>query len=319
MPDLNIVIVNWNTRELLRECLKSVFAEPTGLVLEVLVVDNASTDGSAAMVQDAFPRVRLIESGGNLGFAKGNNLAFPLCTASTILLLNPDATLRANALCILLTFLAEHPEVAAVGPKLLHPRLQLSVLGCGNQPTLRRMFNHYFFLARLFPRIKAFEGLFYYIGVHDQAPRKVGWLAGTCLMVRREVVDQVGGLSERWFMYAEDVEWCARMRGAGWNICHVPEAIAEHHLGASTEQHSEGYVMGLRASRDLFVQINRPSRFELFLHDAILVSGLALRSLGYFLRSLFSTAQHAPMWRAKAHTYSVYSRAAAGLASGLRV
>jgi hypothetical protein len=317
-PDLSIIIVSWNTRELLRACLQSVFAEPTELAFEVIVVDNASSDGSMAMVRESFPRVRLIETGENLGFAKANNLAFPLCTAATILLLNSDTILKGAALRVLLTFLSQHPEAAAVGPKLVHPRLKLSVLGCGAQPTLRRVFNHYFFLARLFPNAPAFEGLHCYIGAHDRAPRSVGWIAGACLMVRREIIERVGGLDERWFMYGEDVEWCARMLSTGSKLYQVPEAVVEHHHGASTEQHSEGHALAIRAARDLFVQMNHPSRFQLFLHDVIRTSGLALRSVGYFMRGLFASADEARMWRSKAVTYSIYSRVAAGFTPASR-
>ena len=313
MPDLSIVIVSWNTRELLRECLSSIYAEPSGLALEVFVVDNGSTDGSAAMVRESFPQVELIETGENLGFAKANNLAFARCTAPVVVLLNSDATLQGNALRILLRFLEEHPNVAVVGPKLIHPRLQLSVLGCGAQPTLRRVINHYLFLARLFPHVSAFEGLHYYLGVHDDRPRPVGWIAGTCFMVRREIIEKVGGLSETWFMYAEDVEWCARIRATGAEIFHVPDAVVEHHLGASTEQHSQAHILPIQAGRELFIQMNRPSRWELFLHDAVRVFGLGIRSVAYFARSFFAPPDKARMWRSKARTFSAYSRAAAGL------
>lgn len=311
MPQLSIVIISWNTRELLRACLVSVFAEPN-LALEVIVVDNASCDGTPTMLRNLFPQICVIENGENLGFAKANNLALPHCSAPYILLLNSDTIVRGHALSVMLTFLESHLNVAAVGPKLLHPRLQLDVLGCGGQPTLRRTFNHYFFLARLFPNIRSLEGLYCYLGVHDRAPRSVGWISGACLMVRRELIKTIGGLNDRWFMYGEDVEWCARMLASGMEIYHVPAAVVEHHSGASTEQHTEGYSLPIRASRDVFIQMNHPSFIELFLHDAIRVIGFSLRSIAYFARSLVANPEQKPMWRSRSRTFAAYSRVAAG-------
>ena len=309
-PDLSIVIVSWNTQRLLRLCLASVFATARDLALEVFVSDNASNDGSAEMVEREFPQVRLIRNESNLGFAVANNRVFPLCAADLVMLLNSDTALRAGALQELLAFLKEHPRVGAAGPKLVHPQGELSVLHCGEQPTLRTVFNHHLFLSRIFPHIPAFQGLHYYAGKHDRQPRSVGWLSGACLLVRRSVIDQVGPLNERWFMYAEDQEWCDRIRTAGWEVFHVPAAVVEHHLSASVGKNPDAEVLVATTARDYFVQRNQAGSLQTWLYDLIRLCGLLMRALGYFVISLRRTGEERSRWAAKALTFSRYARAA---------
>ena len=285
-PDLSVVIISWNTRELLRDCLTSVFSEPTGLTLEVFVADNASSDGSAEMVRDSFPQVQLIQNETNLGFAAANNRIFPLCHADKILLLNSDTVVIGNALRVLVDCLDRHREAGAVAPKLNQTGAGIDILGCGELITLRTSINHWLFLARMFPRVRAFEGIYHYAGAHDDITREVGWVSGACMLVRRAAIEQVGPLSERWFMYAEDQEWCARMKDHEWKIYHVPEAVVEHRHGASFNQNPEVSVLPLKAIRGLFIHLNRPSPAQLLVHDWILTLGLMLRGLGEFLRSI---------------------------------
>lgn len=305
-PDLSIVIISWNTRDLLRECLTSVFAEPTGLKLQVFVADNASSDGSAEMVRQLFPQVRLIENKENLGFAIANNRIFPFCEAEYIVLLNSDTQVLKDALRILRDFLHNHPKVGAAGPKLVHPHVQLDVLGCGRQISLPALFNHYLFLARLFPNVPFFEGIHHYIGAHDREPRSVGWISGACLVVRKSVIDQVGPLSERWFMYAEDQEWCSRMIASGWQVFHVPGAIVEHHLGASADKNPLVSSLAIRAGRELYIQLHKPSRVELWLFGAVVAVGCGLRAVGYWIRGITDRSAQ-PMWRRKASQFLAYA------------
>jgi GT2 family glycosyltransferase len=312
--NLSVIIVSWNTRELLRACLASIFAESTGLRMEVFVVDNGSSDGSVEAVRECFPKVQLIENRNNLGFAAANNRVLPLCNGDFVLLLNPDTILKDKALRVLYDFIQSHADAAAVGPKLIHPRVKLDVLGCGRQVTLQTAFNHYFFLARMFPRVRAFEGIHAYVGAHDNEPRQVEWVCGACLLVRRSVISQVGPLDEQWFMYAEDHEWCARMIAAGWKIYHVPDAVVEHHLGASAAQNPATSLLPLKAARDLFIRLNRPGRIQLWLFDVIRTIGLALRSVGYFLQS-WMDQMHREMWKAKARLFLDYAIAAARASS----
>jgi GT2 family glycosyltransferase len=308
-PDLNVIIVSWNTRQLLQQCLTSVFNEPTGLNLEVFVFDNASSDGTVAMVRDLFPQVRLFANDSNIGFAAANNRILPLCQSKTILLLNSDTVVKRDALSILHGFLKDHREVGAVSAKLLHPFGKLSILECGRLPTLRTVFNHYFFLARLFPHLHFCEGVYLYAGKHDREPRRVQWISGACLMMRREAYEQTGGLTERWFMYGEDVEWCARLSQHGWKIFHVPSAEIEHRLGASADQKSPISVMPITAARELYVYLNRPSPFRSLLFDSILFCGLTIRAFSCLVRGCLSSAPDSRMWRNRANQHYAYASA----------
>ena len=301
-PEISVVIVSWNTRELLRDCLRSVFTEPTGLTLEVFVVDNKSTDGSVEMVRHEFPGVHLIENETNIGFAAANNRAFPVCRADKILVLNSDTVVRAKALRMLAQFLDRHPDTAAVAPKLEQSHA-VDILGCGRQLSLRTAANHWLFLARMFPQLPAFEGVYYYRGKHDVRVREVDWISGACMLVRRSVIEQVGALDEHWFMYAEDQEWCARMKKHGWKIYHLPEAIVEHRHGASLEQNPQISALPLKATRDLFVRLNSPSRFQLFVFDAIITMGLILRGFGELARSFGESASRRDFRRQRARKF----------------
>jgi N-acetylglucosaminyl-diphospho-decaprenol L-rhamnosyltransferase len=303
-PDVSIVIVSWNTRELLRDCLTSVFRECGGLTLEVFVVDNASTDSSPEMVRASLPEVRLIENEANIGFAAANNRAFAFCQADKILLLNSDTVLKAGALKLLVDFLDLHREAAAVAPKLEQSQT-VDILGCGRQLSLRTAMNHWLFFARLFPRMRSLEGIYYYREKHDNVVREVDWVSGACMLVRKTVIEQVGPLNEQWFMYAEDQEWCARMKIAGWKIFHLPEAIVEHRHGASFEQNPEISLLPLKASRDLYVRLNEPSRAGLMLYDLIVGIGLTLRGIGYFVRSMGETTDTARARRNRSKMFFV--------------
>jgi GT2 family glycosyltransferase len=308
IPDLSIVIVSWNTRELLEHCLRSVFDKAGPLSLEVFVVDNNSQDGSPAMVRELFPNVHLIENEKNVGFAAANNQVFQKCASNLVLLLNSDTTIVGDALAKLVAFMRAHPEAGAIGPLLLHPRLQLSVLGCGYQPTLWREFNHQFGLSRFFPHSHLFRGLHLFTNAHDKEVREVEWISGACLLVRKAVVEKIGGLNERWFMYAEDMEWCLRMLQAGWKLYSVPDAVVEHHLSASTTQRDDAALMSVGAARSYFVYKQKSSRFGLMLFDLIVISGKLLRAAGLFGRSLIDV-RHAEMLRTRARFSVSYARA----------
>ncbi len=309
MPDLSVVIVSWNTRGLLRDCLQSVFASAGALDLEVFVVDNDSADGSKQMVQSEFEQVQLIVNEENVGFAAANNQAFPHCTSEFILLLNSDTQVIGDALDRLVSFMRSHPKAGAIGPKVVHPHMRLQVLSCGYQPTLRTLFNHYFGLSSLFPENPAFRGWHLRMGVHDDRVRPVEWISGACLLVRRAVIDQVGPLSETWFMYAEDMEWCQRISAAGWQLFHVPGAVVEHRLGASVDQNKAVSGMWVHSLRSYYVSRARPSRLQVLGFNGILTTGLALRAVAYSLRGLLNPQNHS-LWQSEARKFMVYAKAA---------
>lgn len=243
---VSIVIVNWNTRELLDQCLQSIYADPYCQQCEVWVVDNASTDNSAELVRNSFPEARLIENSENLGFAGGNNIAIPKTIARNILFLNPDTDLGPGTIESMERFLDAHSEAGAVGPLTLNTddSLQISAYAA---PTLTREFWRLFHLDWL---VEAGD---YQMHEWDRSrPHEVDVLQGSCLMIRREALDQVGLMDEDFFMYSEEVDLCTRLRRAGWALYWVPDAQVVHYGAKSTDQARCDMFLKLYQSKVLF-------------------------------------------------------------------
>ena len=259
-PDLSIVIVSYNTRQLLKECLDSVHASlaESTLTSEVVVVDNASHDGSAAMVQKHFPQVRLIANRGNRGFAAANNQALRALGYGTgdtphplppeyVMLLNPDTIVGESVLTTLARFMDENPWAGACGARLIHSdgRFQHSAFAF---PTLFQVFLDFFPLnyrltdSRLNGR---YPRRLYQAG----EPFPIDHPLGATLMVRQEVIEQVGLLDEQFFIYCEEIDWCLRIKAAGWSIWCVPEAEIVHHVAQSTGQFRDEMFVALWKSR----------------------------------------------------------------------
>lgn len=246
MPEVSIIIVSWNTRELLRDCLESIYNSLQTLApddLEIWVVDNVSQDGSLEMVADQFPGVRRIANKQNVGFAAGNNQALRECTGRYALLLNPDTVLFAGALEALITFLDANPRAAAAGSRYLNPDHSLQVSSYPF-PTLGREFWRLLHLDRL-----------WHFGVYDMQSwplseaRQVEVLQGASLMLRKAALDQVGLLDESYFMYTEEVDLCYRLQQAGWTLYWVPGSVIVHYGGQSTTQVAEKMFLHLYQSK----------------------------------------------------------------------
>ena len=227
---LSIVIVSWNTKDLLEACLRSVYAFPPDEPFEVWVVDNKSKDDTVAMVEDKFPQVELIASEDNLGFAGGNNLAIPLCRGEYVLLLNPDTEVKPGALNALVAFMDAHPEAGAAGSRLLNADGSLQP-SCHPRPTLSREFWRMFYLDTFVP-----YGSYDMSGWDVTQPREVDVLMGASLLVRKTVLDTVGLLDDGYFMYSEEVDLCFRLQKAGWQLYWVPQSQVVHYWGQSAKQ-----------------------------------------------------------------------------------
>lgn len=265
--DLVIVTVSFNTRDLLDECLASALAgmERSGLEGDLWVVDNASADGSAAMVRQRFPSVRLIDSHENLGFAAGNNLALQAIAAETgasprhVLFLNPDTRIIGDALGEMVLSLDQSPGAGAAGARLVHGdgSFQHSAFAF---PGLAQVFLDF---HPLHPRLldSRLNGRYPRELYEGTRPFAVDHPLGAALMVRRETLDQVGSFDERYFMYCEEIDLCRRIRTAGWDIYCVPKAEIVHFVGQSTRQFRDRMFVALWRSRFLMYQQHESPAF----------------------------------------------------------
>ena len=230
--DVSIIVVSWNTINLLRNCLSSIYQTTPGVTYEIIVVDNGSTDGSPDMVAGEFPTARLLRLEVNIGFARANNFGISVSKGKYICLVNSDVEMLPACIDVLYAYIESHPKVGVLGPKILNPDLTLQP-SCLGIPTPWNTLCHALALDSIFPRSSFFGGLFMRFWAHDKVAR-VGALVGCILMVRKSHLDVVGLLDERFFMYSEDVDWCKRFQEAGYEVIFMPEAKAIHHGAGSS-------------------------------------------------------------------------------------
>jgi N-acetylglucosaminyl-diphospho-decaprenol L-rhamnosyltransferase len=252
LPDVSVVVVSWNTRELLARCLESVDLGTAGPLVETIVVDNGSTDGSPEMVAERFPRTRLIRNGANRGFAAANNQALKSCTGRYALLLNSDAVLLDDSLSHMVGFLDGHPEAGAAGGRLLNPdgSFQWSY---ADFPSL---FGELLLLTKLYRLLRP-PTYPSYPPERSREARAVDWVSGACLIVRRTAIALVGLLDEEYFMYSEEVDWCYRLRRAGWAVYYLPDAPVAHWSGQSAASAPERRRLQVYRSKRLFFRKHR--------------------------------------------------------------
>jgi len=226
---LSVVIVNWNTRDLLRQALQSVFENFDDQFNEIWVVDNGSTDSSVEMVRQVFPSVHLVVNSQNLGFVHANNQVLKYVNGRYVLLLNSDAAVLPGALSYMVEYMDDHPKVGMVGPKLLNHdgSFQSSFMDFPNllselllMTKLSKLVHNPFFPS--YPPHKSRE------------IRSVDWILGACMLVRQETLQQIGGMDETFFMYSEEVDWCWRIKEAGWSVHYLPAAAVMHWGGQSS-------------------------------------------------------------------------------------
>lgn len=290
--DVSIIVVSYNAKEHLERCLAAVAGGPH----EVIVVDNASTDGSPELVRERFPSVRLVESGENRGFGAGNNAGMRVASGRYFLLLNSDAWPVGDAIDALVRFADANPEAGVAGPKIVGTdgRLQASVRGF---PTLWRLATEYFFLRKLAPRSRALNA-FYGAGFDYGSVRDADFLMGAVLLLRREAVDEVGGFDESFFMFSEETDLCFRMHRAGWRVEFFPGAEFVHVGGASTKpEWGRMFREQLRGHLRFLAKHEGPARAERA--RKLLVASLRLR--GFLFRGeRAETYRRAAEWLASA-------------------
>ena len=232
MANISIIIVNWNAKGYLYDCLASIQATRGTFVLEIIVVDNASSDGSQDMVVSEYPEVILIRSSTNLGFARANNLGIQQAKGDFVALVNSDVVVHPNCFQHLTTYLEAKPDVGLVGPKVIgrDGNVQSS---CGKLPGLWNTMCEFLLLHKCFPRLALFSG-FQIRNLDYLRPVEVQVLSGCFCVARRSAIEKVGGLDERFFFYAEDVDWSKRFHDSGWKLVYVPSASATHFGGGSS-------------------------------------------------------------------------------------
>jgi GT2 family glycosyltransferase len=243
MKTLAIVIVNYHTKDLLRACLASLRDGAARSNPQIWVVDNASRDGSAAMVQAEFPAVHLVVNDQNRGFAYANNIAIRQIldeTASAsqpayLLILNPDTVTPPGSLDALVDYLEQHPSVGACGPRLLLPDGTLDVACRRSFPTPEVSLYRMLGLSKLFPHSPRF-GRYNMTYLDERVETEVDSVVGACMLVRSAVVREVGLLDETYFMYGEDLDWAFRIKQYGWQIMYVAGVIVHHHKRAASSQ-----------------------------------------------------------------------------------
>lgn len=278
MLEVSVIIVNLNTKDLLRDCLTSVREEASPVSLEVLVIDNGSTDGSVEMIQKEFPQVRLFVNSMNEGFAAPNNRGMKEAGGDFVFLLNSDTVVMPGAIQELLHFMKRTDDAGACGPKLVYPdgSLQRSVKGF---PTLWTHACDMLGLDRLFPNSQLFgKGEMAYFNYDTSA--EVDHVMAAAFLVRRQAVSQVGMLDERFRIYYNDMDWCYRMKQQSWKIYYVPTAQVVHYLGRTVAQVNKDFshFQQLHDNVMLFYR-KHYGRWSIVVYKLLLCFGFSLRTV----------------------------------------
>lgn len=274
-PDVSIIIVNYNTRQLTMDCLASVYESLTSFQYEIIVVDNASHDGSVEAIRGEYPDVRLIANRDNTGFAVANNQGMDIAKGRYILLLNSDTVVQTDTLEVMIGFMDRHPEMGASGCKVILPDGSLDKACKRGFPTPSASFYYAFGISRMFPdRPKFNQYQLGHLSPDDEYP--VDCLVGAFMLVRRETIDQVGGLDETFFMYGEDIDWCYRIKEAGWGIYYYPRTYIVHYKGASARRKPMKIIYEFHRAMWVFHRKHYAKRYGMLTNTAVWL-GIALK------------------------------------------
>lgn len=227
---LSVIIVTYNSSQVIERCLSNISSNS----IEVIIVDNQSTDATVDLARATIPNAILVENDNNDGFAKAVRLGVLQSTADFILLLNPDCYINLANIDALLKTIKENSCIGVIGPKLTDGTNELPSITAGHFPTLWRMFAHMSGLARLAHGRRGLEGHYLFASDLENNVRGVDWVTGGCMLIRRQAWDSVGGMTTRWFMYAEDIEFCWRLKQAGIQVVIDPRVEAIHEIGGSS-------------------------------------------------------------------------------------
>lgn len=286
-PRISIVVVTYRSLPFIDRCLAPFINRPD---LEIVVWENASCDVIGDHVRAQYPDVRMINSPDNLGFARGNNRAFEHCSGKYILLLNPDAFIDDSTIIDRLAdYLDKNPRVAAVGPRLIHEDGSHQVGDAGWRISLGTVVAHAFMMQRLFPALPSL-----YLtnpSLLDRASLPVDWVCGACMLVRMEVIAQLGGLDEEVFMYGEDIEWCTRMRDGGWQVHYLPGNSVLHLQGATQRERGKAFASVKWLDDVAFRYRQIGSRAGYILLRGAVILGYSVRSIIFYLTYIVTRRQ----------------------------
>lgn len=253
--DLSVLILNMNNKDLLEACLKSIYGDTTKKIsFEVIVVDNGSVDDSVDMVKKKFSKVVLIENKENRGFSGGNNQAMKKSKGRYVLLLNNDTEVLPGTFEKMVEFMDKHSGAGGLGCKVFNPDRSLQISCCAFPPPVSKWLKD-IFLNRLFPHNKVTSKHKIDAEAHKRV-HDVDYVIGACLLVRREAMEQVGLIDEQFFIFAEEIDWCYRIRKAGWKIYYIPNEGIIHYVGLTTRHHKSREVkerFRLMALRNMFI------------------------------------------------------------------
>jgi len=304
MLDLGIVIVSYNTRALLRTCLRSIYASQGDFTFEVCVVDNASPDGSAEMVATEFPQTHLIANAENVGYPRANNQglrAFQFTDEPSnapsadppvfALLLNPDTELPTDALARMLEFMSEHPDVGVAGPKLVRPDGSLDLACRRAFPTPEVSLYRMVGLSRLFPHSRRF-GRYNLTYLDPDQMAEVDSVVGAFMLVRAKAIAQAGLMDEQFFMYGEDLDWAYRIKAAGWKVYYNP-AVEVLHVKRAASRHSPRARVEFYRAMDIFYRKHYAAQTPRWLHVLIVGAVAMLQGYERARLALFSNAHSA--------------------------
>lgn len=283
---VSIIIVNYNTKRLLRSCLESVYAGANGTPFEIHVADNNSHDGSVAMLKAEFPRVNIVENQSNLGFSKASNGLIARTAADYILLLNPDTLILGDAIERVVAYMEEHREVGICGCRVLNADGTLQLACRRSIPTPKVAFYRLSGLSRLFPGNRTLAK--YNLTYEDpEKTHEVDAVSGSFLMIRRRTIQDIGLLDERFFMYGEELDWCLRAKQAGWSVVYYPEAQIIHYKGESTKYNCRKAAFEFYRAMYLFHR-KHFARNCSHLMNLLICTGIVCKALGSWRKFLTS-------------------------------
>jgi GT2 family glycosyltransferase len=287
-PRVSVAIVNWNTRDLLEQCLSSLAPDVRGGIAEVLVVDNGSRDDSVPAVEEGFPDVRLIRNDANLGFARAVNQAYGASTAEYFLMLNSDAIVTPNAIGACVEYLDSHRDTAAVGCRITYPG-GAPQSSCFRYPNPLSVLLTSMYLSQAFPNSYLLNWDRYGHRVWDE-PREVDCVMGGFMLLRRSAIQEGTLLDEGYFMYGEEADLCYRLRQAGWKIIFFPRAeIAHHHSGSTRDPHVTAWAYEAKQRAILRFIMKWRGTAVASLTSLIMLVGMIPRLMGWFVADLFTS------------------------------